>query len=143
MPPAGKEIVDAYCCDEENIQTLIKTAYCDTGFFDGMPDTLLIQYAKVCCELNEILCLGVKELISVTVIADDEESFWGTVWGSLQGEFNEEPSGLSILIDMGLNFIPGVGQALDARDILACLDKLIRQRRYEEIGIWIALILTR
>ena len=142
LVPAGKEIVDAYCCNEENVQVLVKTAYRDTRFFDGMSDTMLIQYAQVCGELNDILCLGVKELVSVTAIADDEESIWETVWGALQGEFNEDPSGLSILIDMGLNFIPVVGQVLDARDIIACLDKLIRQRRYEEIGIWIALILT-
>lgn len=142
LVPAGKEIVDAYCCNEENVQVLVKTAYRDTKFFDGMSDSVLIQYAQVCGELNDILCLGVKELVSVTAIADDEESIWETVWGALQGEFNEDPSGLSILIDMGLNFIPVVGQVLDARDIIACLDKLIRQRRYEEIGIWIALILT-
>lgn len=141
LVPAGKEIVDAYCCNEENVQILVKTAYHDTNFFDGMPDTMLIQYVQVCRELNDILCLGVKELVSVTAITDDEESIWETVLEALQGEFNEDPSGLSILIDMELNFIPVVGQVLDIRDITACLDKLIRQRRYEETGIWIALIL--
>ena len=134
LVPAGKEIVDAYCCNEENVQILVKTAYHDTNFFDGMPDTMLIQYVQVCRELNDILCLGVKELVSVTAITDDEESIWETVLEALQGEFNEDPSGLSILIDMELNFIPVVGQVLDIRDITACLDKLIRQRRYEKIG---------
>ena len=74
----------------------------------------------VCYGLNEYLGLGVKDLIQVTDVTEDKESFWETFWGALQGEFNEDPSGLSILIDMSLNFIPGVGQVLDARDIIAC-----------------------
>ena len=78
----------------------------------------------------------------MTDVTEDKESFWETFWGALQGEFNEDPSGLSILIDMSLNFIPGVGQVLDARDIIACLDKLVLQRRYEEVTVWATLILT-
>ena len=85
--------------------------------------------------LNKNLSLDVKELLLITAIEEDKESFWESFWGALQGEFNEDPSGLSIMLDMGLNFIPFVGQVLDARDILACLDKLIRQKRTHEIMI--------
>ena len=35
---------------------------------------------------------------------ENEKSFWNTLWGALQGEYNENPTGTEILIDMGLNF---------------------------------------
>ena len=65
-----------------------------------------------------------------------------TFWGALQGEFNEDPTGTQILIDMGINFIPGVGQVCDARDIAACLKKLVIEKRVDEIMIWVTLLLT-
>ena len=71
-----------------------------------------------------------------------EKSFWNTLWGALQGEYNENPTGTEILIDMGLNFIPGVGQVCDARDITACLKKLVIDRRVNEVMIWVTLLLT-
>ena len=72
----------------------------------------------------------------------DEKTFWNTLWGALQGEFNEAPTGTQILIDMGINFIPGVGQVCDARDIAACLKKLVIEKRVDEIMIWVTLLLT-
>ena len=71
-----------------------------------------------------------------------EKSFWNTLWGALQGEYNENPTGMEILIDMGINFIPGVGQACDVRDITACLKKLVIDRRVNEVMIWVTLLLT-
>ena len=71
-----------------------------------------------------------------------EKSFWNTLWGALQGEYNENPTGTEILIDMGINFIPGVGQVCDARDITACLKKLVIDRRVNEVMIWVTLLLT-
>ena len=71
-----------------------------------------------------------------------EKSFWNTLWGALQGEYNENPTGMEILIDMGINFIPGVGQVCDARDITACLKKLVIDRRVNEVMIWVTLLLT-
>ena len=71
-----------------------------------------------------------------------EKTFWNTLWGALQGEFNEDPTGTQILIDMGINFIPGVGQVCDARDIAVCLKKLVIEKRVDEIMIWVTLLLT-
>ena len=71
-----------------------------------------------------------------------EKSFWNTLWGALQGEYNEDPTGMEILIDMGINFIPFVGQACDVRDITACLKKLVIERRVNEVMIWVTLLLT-
>ncbi|WP_318714318.1 DNA/RNA non-specific endonuclease [Treponema sp.] len=71
-----------------------------------------------------------------------EKSFWNTLWGALQGEYNESPTGMEILIDMGINFIPFVGQACDVRDITACLKKLVIERRVNEVMIWVTLLLT-
>jgi hypothetical protein len=71
-----------------------------------------------------------------------EETLLSVIWGAMQGEFNENPTGKQILADIGINFIPIVGQICDARDIAACLDKLINQGRVSEVMVWIALILT-
>ena len=73
---------------------------------------------------------------------ENEKSFWNTLWGALQGEYNENPTGMEILIDMGLNFIPFVGQVCDVRDITACLKKLVIEKRVNEIMIWVTLLLT-
>ena len=142
LSPEGKNIVDSYCSNEENEQVLVKKAYSKKKFFKKVNETQLLEFYKVCYELNKNLSLDVKELLLITAIEEDKESFWESFWGALQGEFNEDPSGLSIMLDMGLNFIPFVGQVLDARDILACLDKLIRQKRTHEIMIWVTLVLT-
>ena len=142
LSPEGKNIVDSYCSNEKNEQVLVKKAYSKKKFFKKVNETQLLEFYKVCYELNKNLSLDVKELLLITAIEEDKESFWESFWGALQGEFNEDPSGLSILIDMSLNFILGVGQVLDARDILACLDKLIRQKRTHEIMIWVTLVLT-
>lgn len=142
LPPAGKAIIDSYCCNENEEQNLIRQACLRVSFFKNINNNQLLDFYVVCYGLNEYLGLGVKDLIQVTDVTEDKESFWETFWGALQGEFNEDPSGASILIDMSLNFIPGVGQVLDARDIIACLDKLVLQRRYEEVTVWATLILT-
>lgn len=142
LPPAGKAIIDSYCCNENEEQNLIRQACLRVSFFKNINNNQLLDFYVVCYGLNEYLGLGVKDLIQVTDVTEDKESFWESFWGALQGEFNEDPSGASILIDMGLNFIPFVGQVLDARDILACLDKLIRQKRTHEIMIWVTLVLT-
>ena len=142
LSPEGKNIVDSYCSNEKNEQVLVKKAYSKKKFFKKVNETQLLEFYKVCYELNKNLSLNVKELLLITAIEEDKESFWESFWGALQGEFNEDPSGLSIMLDMGLNFIPFVGQVLDARDILACLDKLIRQKRTHEIMIWVTLVLT-
>ena len=64
-----------------------------------------------------------------------------SVWGALQGEYNENPTGMEILIYMGLNFIPFVGQACDVRDITACLKKLVIEKRVDDIMILVTLLL--
>ena len=107
-------------------------------------------------ELSDRFCLKVRIPADIRVVEDppagelslsqtgdaDKESLWDSFLGALQGEFNEEPSIRSIFIDMGLNLVPIVGQAMDARDIIACLDKLVRQKRHQEIMVWVTLVLT-
>ena len=101
--------------------------------FWGRPPELvdIVSYEQV-VEPNDLDLSNIK----------DEETFWNTLWGALQGEFNENPTGKQILIDMGLNFIPGVGQLCDARDITACLEKLVIEGRVNEVMIWVTLLLT-
>ena len=63
LVPEGKDIVDSYCCNEEDEQVLVQKAYSDKAFFEQMPDEQVIQYHQVCLELNKILELGVKGLV--------------------------------------------------------------------------------
>lgn len=63
LVPEGKDIVDSYCCNEENEQVLVQKAYSDKAFFEQMPDEQVMQYHQVCLELNKILELGVEVLV--------------------------------------------------------------------------------
>ena len=60
LSPEGKNIVDSYCCNEENEQVLVQKAYKDKMFFHEMTDEYLLKYHKVCRELNQLLELGIK-----------------------------------------------------------------------------------
>ena len=64
LVPEGKDIVDSYCCNEEDEQVLVQKAYSDKAFFEQMPDEQVIQYHQVCRELNKILELGVEGLVA-------------------------------------------------------------------------------
>ena len=63
LVPEGKDIVDSYCCNEEDEQVLVQKAYSDKAFFEQMPDEQVMQYHQVCRELNQILELGVRGLV--------------------------------------------------------------------------------
>ena len=68
LVPEGKDIVDSYCCNEEDEQVLVQKAYSDKAFFEQMPDEQVMQYHQVCRELNKILELGVEGLVAVEVV---------------------------------------------------------------------------
>jgi len=88
--------------------------------------------------------------IPALFLTDDEtlsaaigkETLLSIIWGAMQGEFNEDPTGKQIMADIAINFIPIVGQACDARDIAACLHKLINEGRVSEMMVWVTLLLT-
>lgn len=85
------------------------------------------------------LFLTDQEALSAAV---GKETFLSVLWGAMQGEFNEDPTGKQILADIGINFIPIVGQVCDARDIAACLHKLINEGRVTDVMVWVTLLLT-
>lgn len=142
LSPEGRQIVEDYDKDADGQKTLLLKASGSEDFFSGMPDEAVLAYADVCRKMNERFELNVKEVYPIERLAADKKGILGTLWGALQGEFNEDPSGSEILIDMGLNFIPFVGQACDARDIAACLKKLVIEKRANEAAIWVTLLLT-
>ena len=142
LSPEGRQIVEDYDKNADGQKTLLLKASGSEDFFSGMPDEAVLAYADVCRKMNERFELNVKEVYPIERLAADKKGILGTLWGALQGEFNENPSGSEILIDMGLNFIPFVGKACDARDIAACLKKLVIERRADEISVWVTLLLT-
>ena len=127
-----------------------------SDIFEVLSSEGLRELLLKCRELSDRFCLKVRIPADIRVVGEsltseptlsqavdaDKESLWDSFLGALQGEFNEEPSIRSIFIDMGLNLVPIVGQAMDARDIIACLDKLVRQKRHQEIMVWVTLVLT-
>lgn len=142
LSPEGRRIVENYDNNVDGQKTLLLDACNNDKFFLGMTDEMVLAYADVCRKLNDRFDLNVKKVYPIERLVADKKGFWGTVWGALQGEFNEDQTGSEILIDMGLNFIPGVGQMLDARDIAACLKKLVLDKRADEISVWVTLLLT-
>lgn len=142
LSPEGRRIVEDYGNNADGQRTLLLKASESEDFFSGMPDEAVLAYADVCRKINERFELNVKKVYPIERLAADKKGFWGTFWGALQGEFNEDQTGSEILIDMGLNFIPFVGQACDARDIAACLKKLVIEKRANEAAIWVTLLLT-
>lgn len=142
LPPEGARIVDEYCSFDNDWQDLVQDAVREASFLGGMDDGLLLEYCAVCMELDGALGLDSWRIGRADRIVQDDKGIWEAFWGALQGEFNENPSGKEILIDMGLNFIPFVGQACDARDIAACLKKLVLEKRADEAMIWATLLLT-
>ena len=127
-----------------------------SDIFEVLSSEGLRELLLKCRELSDRFCLKVRIPADIRVVEDppagelslsqtedaDKESLWDSFLGALQGEFNEEPSIRSIFIDMGLNLVPIVGQAMDGRDIIACLEKLVRQKRHQEIMVWVTLVLT-
>ena len=142
LSPEGRQIVEDYDKNADGQKTLLLKASESEDFFSGIPDEAVLAYADVCRKMNERFELNVKEVYPIERLAADKKGILGTLWGALQGEFNENPSGSEILIDMGLNVIPFVEKACDARDIAACLKKLVIERRVDEISVWVSILLT-
>ena len=72
LSPEGKNIVDSYCSHEENNQVLVRKAYSDKKFFQEMTDKEIIQYHKICRELNQYLELGINTVNSTIITLDNE-----------------------------------------------------------------------
>ena len=63
-------------------------------------------------------------------------------WGTLQGDFNENPTSGQIITNAVVTMIPVVDQIADARDIVANLKLLVWDKRYNEFAVWLALFFT-
>ena len=72
LSPEEKNIVDSYCSNEENEQVLVRKAYSDKKFFQEMTDKEIIQYHKICRELNQYLELGINTVNSTITTLDNE-----------------------------------------------------------------------
>lgn len=64
------------------------------------------------------------------------------VWEVAQGDFNEDATVAQIITGTVITLVPVVDQVADVRDIVANLKKLIWDKRYGEVGVWAALVLT-
>ena len=71
----------------------------------------------------------------------DDESWFGWIWGALEGEWNENPTTGQIIFDATLTAIPIIDQVGDLRDISAIVLKLCDSEVREKEGwyLWLAL----
>ena len=88
LSPEGKNIVDSYCSNEGNEQILVQKAYSDKKFFQEMTDKEIIQYHKICRELNQYLELGINNLEVVTKIEENKIIINGKCTTSLDISLN-------------------------------------------------------
>lgn len=64
------------------------------------------------------------------------------VWGTIQGDFNENQTVGQIAANAAITMIPIVDQAGDIRDLIANLKSLIWDKRYDDKWVWVAIVLT-
>jgi len=64
------------------------------------------------------------------------------IWGTVQGDFNENQTVGQIATNAVITMIPIVDQVGDVRDIVANVKLLIWDKRYGDKWVWIALVLT-
>ncbi len=71
----------------------------------------------------------------------DDESWFGWIWGALQGEWNDNPTTGQIIFDAALTSIPFIDQAGDLRDVSAIVLKLCDSEVREKEGwlLWLSL----
>ena len=103
--------------------------------FHDDPDTLQIKVKPVAHHL--VAPPGWLERIG-----DGLKSATAWVWGVLQGDFNEDASLSQIITGTVISLIPVVDQVADVRDLVANLKALIWDERYDDHGVWLAIVLT-
>lgn len=72
----------------------------------------------------------------------DEDSILEWVWGTIQGDFNENPSVGQLITNAIITAIPVVDQVADVRDLTANLKAMIWDKRYDDFTVWLALFFT-
>lgn len=66
----GKEIVRFYENNNGSCKNLLHEAAENPRFFDGLSNEELVEYVNICCELNKVLGLRIKNLCKVTKIRE-------------------------------------------------------------------------
>lgn len=75
-------------------------------------------------------------------MADSISETGSWVWGTIQGDFNENQTVGQIAANAAITMIPIVDQAGDIRDLIANLKFLIWDKRYDDKWVWVAIVLT-
>lgn len=75
-------------------------------------------------------------------MADSISETGSWVWGTIQGDFNENQTVGQIAANAAITMIPIVDQAGDIRDLIANLKSLIWDKRYDDKWVWVAIVLT-
>lgn len=75
-------------------------------------------------------------------LSDDDWGFTDFLWEVLVGDFEEDASISATVVRALIGLIPYADQVLDAEDLVANLYHLVWEERYDEVLLWVALILT-
>ena len=74
----------------------------------------------------------------------DDEGIFSWIWGTIKGEWNDNPTVGQIICDAAISAIPVIDQIADLRDIVAVVVKLCDRERREREGwiLWLTLAIT-
>lgn len=75
-------------------------------------------------------------------VIEEEGSILDWVWGTIQGDFNEDPSVGQLITNAVITAIPLVDQVADARDLTANIKALVWDKRYDDFTVWLGFFFT-
>ncbi len=79
---------------------------------------------------------------AITTAANAGAGVGDWIWGTLQGDFNEDPTTAQIVVGTVISMLPVVDQIMDARDLVANIMILTDDDDANDTNGWIALSLT-
>ena len=92
-----------------------------------------VQFAAV--DLDDVL-------LAEAVGPDPDDGFVAWLWGTIKGDFEEDPEPSQIVATMGVGFIPVLGQLADLRDVIANVYLLSKDGGWRNGWRWVGLIVT-
>lgn len=79
---------------------------------------------------------------ATTIRAEDDWGFTDFLWEVVAGDFVEDASISATVVRALIGLIPYADQVLDVEDLIANLVHIFWEERYDEVMLWVALVLT-
>ena len=83
-----------------------------------------------------------RSLLAEALGPSPDTGFVEWLWGTIKGDFEDDPEPSQIVATMGVGFVPVLGQLADLRDIVANLYLLSKDEGWRDTWRWIGLVVT-